>query len=252
MRTLLTILLVWLTTGYAAAADDPPMRWTLAVASDRADGIALVNGVPIHRFVKASSTKQNLSTASLSLAPWLINGRNVIEIRVSKLAPDGEVGTQLIKSEDQLMQGKMERIAAPGSHKFEVDAQTLPRWRFLDAEPLGNDQPALLKAVAALHAAAGKADAKAMMAARKPYFDDLSQIYGPVPPDLEKQLAAELKRGKLQPLSNQLRVTTAHDGKLAIVETPDGEAPIRAEGKDGRMEIGTYWAKLDGKWLMVR
>jgi hypothetical protein len=252
MRFLLALALLILAALPSNAADDPPTHWTLAVASDRADGIALVNRVPIHRFSRAAAPKDAASTASLSLAPWLVNGANVIEVRVTKIGTGGSVGTRLIKSQDELMSGKMEQIIAPRSVTIEAQVTGLPRWRFLDAEPIGTDQPNLLKAVAAVHAAAGKGDAKTLMATRKPYFDDLSQIYGPVPPDLEKQLAAELKGAKIEPLSERLRITTAHGDKLAIVEAPDGRAPIRASGKDGQMELGLYWAKLDGQWLLIR
>jgi hypothetical protein len=124
--------------------------------------------------------------------------------------------------------------------------------RKLEGQDMRRDQPNLLKAVAALHAAAARSDAKAMMAARKPYFDDLSQIYGAPPPDLEAELAKELKGAKVQPLPEYLQVTPAHDGRLVVVESIEGLAPVRAEGKAGRMELGRYWAKLDGQWLMVR
>lgn len=252
MRILSALLLLLLTVGRAGAADDPPTRWTLAVSSDRADGVALVNGVPIHRFAKAGATDKNASTASLQLAPWLVNGPNVIEVRMTRQAPGGEVGARVIKSERQMLDGEFERLVAPHTMTIHLEAQGLPRWRFLDAEPLGSDQPGLLKAVAGLHAAAAKADARALMATRKPFFDDMSQIYGPAPAGYEAELGAELTRAKLAPLPERLRIATAHDGKLAIVETPDGQAPVRAEAKDGRMLIGQYWAKLDGQWLLVR
>jgi len=250
MRALLALgLMLW--TAASQAADDPPARWMLAVASDRADGVALVNGVPIHHFAKAGKADQ-ASTSSLSLAPWLVNGRNVIEVRIVEVAAGGNVGAQFIKSEREFMEGKMQRVEAPQTLRFEAEAAGLPRWSFLDAAPMAGDEAGLRKAVADLHAAVAKRDVKAMVAARKPFFDDLSQIYGAPPPDMEQQLAADLKRSKLAPLPAKLTVSTAHDGKVAIVETATGEAPIRAEAKDGRMELGKYWAKLGGKWLIVR
>lgn len=252
MRIVLALAILLLSTSLATAADDPPTRWMLAVASDRADGVTLVNGVPIHRFAKSGSGKENLSTASLPLAPWLVNGRNVIEVRIAKVAPGGKVGTQFVKSEAQFRDGTLEFVETPLTVAFEAAAEGLPRWRFLDAEPIGQDEAGLRKAVAALHAAVAKADTKTMMAVRKPYFDDLTRIYGAPPPDLEKQLAAELKQGKLRPLPAKLTVSTAHDGKVAIVETAEGTAPIRADAKDGHMELGQYWSKLDGKWLLIR
>lgn len=252
MRIVLALALFLLTGALARAADDPPTRWMLAVASDRADGVALVNGVPIHRFAKSGSVKENLSTASLPLAPWLVNGRNVIEVRIAKLGSGGKVGTQFVKSEAQFMDGRLQFVETAQTVAFEARAEGLPRWRFLDAEPMGADESGLRTAVSALHAAVGKADTKGMMSVRKPYFDDLTQIYGAPPPDLEKQLAAELKQGKLRPLPGKLTVSTAHDGKVAIVETAQGGAPIRADAKDGHMELGQYWSKLDGKWLVIR
>lgn len=251
MRPWLAFLLL-LTAMPVRAADDPPTHWALAVLSDRADGLTLVNGVPIHGVAKAGATEKNASTTTIPLAPWLVNGRNVIEVRLIRLAPGGELGARVIKSQQQMMEGEFERLIAPHTITFQVEADGLPRWRFLDAEPLGNDQPALLKAVAALHAAAARADAKALMAMRQPYFDDMAKIFGPAPPGYEDELADELKRAKLAPLPDRLRINTAHEGKLAIVDTPEGLAPVRAEISGGRMLIGQYWAKLDGQWLLVR
>jgi hypothetical protein len=251
LRVCLAFLLL-LTAMPAVAADDPPTQWSLAVLTDRADGMTLVNGVPIHGFTKAGASEKNTSTVNLPLAPWLVNGRNVIEVRLTKLAPGGELGARVIKSERDMAEGQFERLLAPHTITFQLETQGLPRWRFLDAEPLGNDQPALLKAVAALHAAAARADGKALVAMRKPYLDDMSQLFGPPPAGYEDELTDELKQARLAPLSDRLRISTAHDGRLAIVENPDGRAPVRAEIAGGRMEIGFYWAKLDGQWLLVR
>jgi hypothetical protein len=245
MRALLA-----LTTGAARAQPEGAARWTIAVAADKADDVVLANGAPIHRFAKVES-KDGLSTASIPLAPWLVNGRNTIEVRVDRLAPGGEVKAKLAKSEDDGF-GGWRPVAAGQAATFEEQADGLPRWRFLDAEPMGADEAGLRKAVAALHAAAAKRDVKTMLAIGKPYFDDLSKIYGAPPPGYERELAAELKKAKLRPLPAELRISTAHDGKLAIVETLGGEAPIRAEARDGHMDLGRYWAKLDGQWRTVR
>lgn len=247
--SLLLLLLLLLPAGAALAQPEGAARWMIAVAAAKADGAVLVNGVPVHRFAKAG-TEDGLSTTSLPLAPWLVNGRNVVEVRADRIAAGGEVKAKLVKSDDD--ESDWKPVAAGQTLAFEEQADGLPRWRFLDAEPMGGDEAGLRKAVAALHAAAAKRDVKAIMATGKPSYDDLSKLYGDPPPDLDKQLAAELKESKLRPLPKDLKVSTAHGGKLAIVETAGGEAPIYAESKDGRMDIGRYWAKLDGQWRAVR
>jgi len=249
MRSLVALLLFLLVPGAALAQPEGAMRWMIAVAADKADGAVLVNGVPIHRFAKVEK-KDGLSTASLPLAPWLVNGRNVIEVRADRIAAGGEVKAKLVKSDDD--EGDWKPVAAGRTLTLDEQADGLPRWGFLDAEPMGGDEAGLRKAVAALHAAAAKRDAKAIMATGKPNFDDLSKLYGDPPPDMDKHLAQELKAAKLRPLPKDLKISTAHGGKLAIVETAAGGAPIRADAKDGHMDLGRYWAKFDGQWRVVR
>lgn len=251
MRSLVALLLLLLLpAGAAQAQPEGAARWMIVVAADKADGAILVNDVPVNRFAKAAG-KDGLSTTSLPLAPWLVNGRNVVRVRADRIAAGGEVKAKLVKTDDDGF-GGWKPVAAGQALDFEEQVEGLPRWRFLDAEPMGADEAGLRKAVAALHAAAARRDVKAMMATGKPNFDDLSKLYGDPPPDLDKQLAAELKKAKLRPLPKELKVSTAHGGRLAIVETAQGEAPIAAESKDGRMDIGRYWAKLDGGWRTVR
>src|SRR5262245_45384118 len=130
MRVWLAFLSLLLAMPARAATDDPPTAWTLVVLSDRADGVVLVNGVPIHRFAKAGATEPSPSTTELQLGQWLLNGDNLVEVKMTKQAPGGEVGAQLIKSEQDRKEGELERLIAPHTITFELEGvKDLPRWR---------------------------------------------------------------------------------------------------------------------------
>jgi hypothetical protein len=130
----------------------------------------------------------------------------------------------------------------------------VPHWGWLDAEQWTGDDQALLAAVSALHAAFAKGNVKAIIAAYKPFADDMKPYMGPI---AESDFAEPLKGGTVQALPTDLKVESFYDHRLFVVHTSDGAPPIRVDNEAvvkgmPALEAGEYWIRKGGQWQIIR
>jgi hypothetical protein len=232
----------------AASAGDPPSI-AVNVIHGKSQGVIRVNGVPVHRFMPTQDGEP--ATDIVGIGQWVVEGAN--SIKVESLTEDGgQTRVVIVRSmgEPDLFDGE---ITGAGTTEYNLPLKDVPRWGWLDAEQWTGDNQALLAAVAALHAAFGKGDVKAIMALYKPFADDMLPYMGPLPED---ELAGPLKGATVQPLPADLKVESFYDHRLFVVRRADGSAPIRVDNEAVKgmpaLESGEFWIRKGGQWQIIR
>lgn len=159
------------------------------------------------------------ATDAIGIGQWAVEGDNTITIET--MTKDGgatRVAVVRKVGEPDLFDGE---IAGAGKAECKVSLKDVPRWGWLNAEPWTGDDQALLTAVSAPHAAFKKGDTKAILAAYKPFADDMKPYMGPI---AESDFAEPLKGGTVQPLPADLKVDSFYDHRLFVVQRADGSA----------------------------
>lgn len=245
--------------GWAMALLSPlawaaPPSWTLNLLYEDAEGVVVINGVPVHHFPRRFPDGTVTGTSFFGISEWLVNGGNRIEIRIAKVVNDGWVESLLAKSREDLEKPR-ERRVQPGIVTLSESAAEVPGWSWLTAEPLGNDEAGVRAAVGALHAALERNNLKAFDQMRVPLEKDFEALWAKLSERERGNLHRQLTAGKVEPLATPLSIDLAYGGRLVGVSGPDGQAPVRVElGQDSPVpfETGQFWAKLDGQWKLVR
>lgn len=243
---LISCLLVLAGTALAAA----PANITANVIHDQSQGVLRVNGVPVHRFSGTPSAESGPLTDAVGIGQWLVEGDNVVEVEA-----EGSAGkeTQLVivaePNAPDLYDGKIE---GSGKTSYKLTLKDVPRWGWFAGDAWTGDDKDLLAAVAALHDAYAKGDAKTIVALYRPFADDMKPYAGDVLAGAEEGIAAGLKTAKVAPLPAGLKVTSFYGNRLFVVTAPDGSAPIQVTNGDSTLEAGRYWILKDGKWQIVR
>jgi len=237
------------------AAAQEPTNITVNVNYLNAAGRILVNGVPIHRF-EGGAPEEGMGrpTDAVNVGLWLVNGANVLAVESKALAEGGQAEVVIVRGFDEADLLR-ETIAGEGRVELAVAGENLPRWAWEDAEAVAGDGGDLLQAVAALHAALEAKDVDAFERAQEASIADLTQVWGPMPEEMRREMRAFLTATPVQPLPADLVATPHLDGRLWVVATPEGAAPIRVvddQDANMRIETGMYWVRKDGRWQIVR
>jgi len=237
-----------LMAGAASAAQ--PAMVTANVIHDQTQGVLRVNGVPVQRFSGTPSADSGPLTDAVGIGQWLVEGDNVIEVEAT--GPAGKE-TQLVivggPDQPNLYEGK---IQGSGKASYKLTLKDVPQWGWFSAEAWTGDDKDLLAAVAALHAAYAKGDAKTIVALYQPFGVDLKPYAGEVMAGAEEGLAEGLKTAKVMPLPAGLKVDRFYGNRLFVVTGPDGAAPIQVTNGDQTLEAGHFWIRKDGKWQIIR
>jgi hypothetical protein len=242
--------LILLLSGTAGALAVEPANITANVIHDQSRGVLRVNGVPVHRFSGTPPADSGPLTDAVGIGQWLVGGGNVVELEA-----DGSAGkeTQLVivaaPDSPNLYEAKIE---GSGKTSYELALKDVPRWGWFAAEAWTGGDKDLLAAVAALHAAYAKGDAKTIVALYRPFADDMKPYAGDVLAGAEEGLAEGLKTAKVAPLPAELIVTAFYGNRLFVVAAPDGSAPIQVTNGESTLEAGRFWIRKDGKWQIIR
>ncbi len=241
--------------GFAcAAAAAEPSSVTVNIVHENATGVLRINGVPVHRF-GTGATASGKVTDTIGAGLWLVEGENVIDVE-SRAKSGGSTQVIIVRTigDPTLFE---RTIDGAGAAQYKLTLAGVPRWGWLDAEVWEGDDTALLAAVAALRAACAKPDVKALLAAFKPFDDDVRPYIGPQLAGAEKELSQTLKGAKVAALPGDLSVARFYGNRLFVVQTADGAPPIAVSNEKivkGRpvLEPGQYWIRKNGKWSIIR
>ena len=254
-RMVLLALVLGVLGGMPAALAQEPTNITVNVNYENAAGWILVNGVPIHRF-EGGAPEEGMSspTDAVNVGLWLVNGPNTLAVESKALAEGGRADVTIVSGfgEADLLK---ETIAGDGRVELAVTGENMPRWGWEDAEAVSGDGADLLETVAALHAAVEAKDTDAFEKAQEASIADLTQVWGPMPDEMRQEMRAFITATPVQPLPADLVATPHLDGRLWVVASPEGMAPIRVvddQDANMRIETGMYWIKKDGRWQIIR
>lgn len=248
--SLLTLLLCLF--GNVAQAQDRPVNFTVNVDPEDAAGLILVNGVPIKSFGGDSGGFPGMGLAAPT-GMWLVEGENSIVVEAKPAGSKPVTRVVIIRSiaEPPVFEAVIEG-AGKAEHKVKVDK--VRRWGWFDAETWQGDKAEVLAAVHQLHAAYTAKDQARVIAARAALDADFDAVMGPATADELDQEKKFIETATLDPLGDDLSVTSYYDGRLIAVNRANGTAPIllAAPNVPGKSEIARFWVKKGGKWLVVR
>lgn len=239
---LATILGISLMSNTASADQMAPI---MASVSTRDVAVSIfVNGVPAYRY-----SEGQVGGGPLNL--WLVNGPNQIEAAVEPVGADPAAEVTVSKA------GQDGNLAAyvwsEGEPRFSmtVEADGLPEWAWLRAQPQG-EAAGLEAAVAATHQAIADGDLAAFRGRLSGYVGDVDALMGAGQGgQMVESVFGQLGDG-LEPLP-ALTVTGYRDGQVFSVVDGDGNPPLRATAGDGSIySFGPWWGKVDGTWQIVR
>ncbi len=205
---------------FEAVADALPHPH-LILAYSRGQVAARVNGVPVLAAGEAVSAEFVTASSTMDLAPWLRSGENTIEVDFRRKLS----GT---------LSGEM------------------PLWAMYDAAVVASPAPEVTAAVKELRSVMEAKDAKAFHAKFEIFEREMVEMYGDAFAEFSRGVDDMVRTATLKPMP-KLVVKTFLDGRLVQVTGEDGAAPVRATTpNDETLELGQWWAKVNGVWQIVR
>lgn len=213
---------------------------------------AEINGVP---FAHGDGEDKGF-TGTRRLAPWLLEGRNIVSIVTDTAGEGGLEALMNCPNADVKAPGEnadsfgFVAFDAVGSHKIEFDATRTLDMPYADAVHDGD--AGLADAVHALQAAFRSADPEkiadgygGMIAAsaasgRRMERADVVGMMTQVLPDA------------VVTYLDDFEIRSAMGGRIRVVTAPDGfTPPIMFKAGPIRLRAGRIWSYMDGRWQMV-
>ncbi len=235
--------------GQVHAAEVPQIGGVLNIVA--AEATIFINGVPVTTF---AVDKDGSGGRGVDLTDWLVNGSNDIRLTVKPVTDQARATLEIQDFATQKALLTLEQEGA-GEQSGEVTADGIPEWAFQRATPQAETADGLAAAVAALHAAYGKAEIDAIVEVSAPFFADQALRGGLDETIFREQAAPLFKTGTLGDLP-ELTITRHLDGRVFHVTGPDGMPPVaitfEEDGMKGAMRTGEWWSMIDGAWRVVR
>ena len=221
--------------------------YSFDVRASDAEILVTVNGIPVELFTSGQSGGGPMNV-------WMFNGANRI---VFEMTPKGEnargfAGIDVSGPEGFETLVSFEWPEHEGPAEYVLDAQDLPAWSWLRAEPVPGAEEEVTAAVARLHAALEEGK-------EQEFRDILAAMYAnaatmATPEQIEQghqQMWSDFRKD-LQPLGD-LAVTAFRDGQVYRVLDAGGMAPIQSVDDDGGIfSTGQWWGKIDGSWQLLK
>jgi hypothetical protein len=258
----------------AATAEDIKLYSKLASSQPGVKGVLRLNGVQIDEMRGEGGTVSGGS----DMMEWLMPGENRFELEITQLPPSSATRPWYRFSLHGLpgpgFAGDENKIYGFDWPASDGEAKTLKKvfvYQLTSAAPSqlwskaeriselsAEEKSGIEKLLKELTSALQRKDVKKASTLWRFRFEELGRMFGSegaqAAHQQEEMMKEMLKRAKLSFVPPaQLQYTRVAGDKVVQVTGPHGEAPVRGTvGKDGKVNIPVFVAKLDGAWALVR